>query len=462
MHLLAMAACLSPSLAAGNTHDWWRETAFDKPTMPDTKLPEQPWNASPDSPPDGSMVATTTSADPTAMSLAATIRRGLAINPSVRAALSEAESAGTEVDIAEWGYYPEVDLSVGPEEFPFSEWGYDASARQMLYDWGRVRSQVENADAAEREARRAVGVAEEEAALDIAETYLDVLATGQRVALSRGYVEDLDDLLRLTEDRGRDGYTDNTERGRVALDLAQARDELATARGELSDARRQFRVLVGVTPMPGQLETPDPFSFTDRLETAPLDEWIVNAPLYRQELASAEQAAAELEEARAALRPQLNLEGSLQRRQIGGDLQNDSVIGFRLRMDTLQGLANFQRPEAARQRLEAARYRVDEQRREIRRSVLTLIENAGVYRQREKALTDQVEEAESVGQLYADQFSVGRRDINDLLTIRQEAYNARRQLIDLQSQQKRIQYRAASQLGLISPLVNGRMDGQMP
>ncbi|MDH4572528.1 hypothetical protein [Salinicola acroporae] len=91
--------------------------------------------------------------------------------------------------------------------------------------------------------------------------------------------------------------------------------------------------------------------------------------------------------------------------------------------------------------------------------MLTLIENAEVYRQRQQALTEQVEEARSVGGLYDDQFSVGLRDVNDLLTIRQEAFSARRQLIDLESQQKRIQYRAASQLGLINPLITGRLGG---
>ncbi|WP_239496186.1 TolC family protein [Salinicola peritrichatus] len=222
------------------------------------------------------------------------------------------------------------------------------------------------------------------------------------------------------------------------------------------DARQQFRVLVGV-PAEG-LDAPHPSDLTWRLaDGGALDDWIIAAPGYRQALASAEQAQAELDETQASLKPQLNLEGSLQRRQIGGELENDSVIGFRLRMDTLQGLANFQRPDAARQRLEAARYRIDDQRREIRRSVLTLIENAEVYGDRQRALEDQIEQSRTVSRLYDDQFSVGLRDVNDLLTIRQEAYTAQRQLIDLESQQKRIQYRAASQLGLMNPLVSGRL-----
>ncbi|WP_188113807.1 TolC family protein [Salinicola halophyticus] len=473
--MLAIVVCLAPAIAHGQERHWWNAVDHGAGPKVRTDLPAIRWTASPAA--DSNRRFSETGVQPSAadrvttagrstvrnapLPLEKAIRRGLAINPAVRAAIADANAAGTEVDIAEWGYFPTVDLSAGPEEFPFSEFGYDASARQMLYDWGRVDSQVASADAAEREALRAVGVAEEEAALDIVEVYLDVLAAKQRLEVTENYVDDLETLRDLTVDRGSNGYTDSSEQGRVALDLAQSRDELATERGALNDARQQFRVLVGVSP--GELEAPMPNELTARLEkTAALDDWIVAAPAYRQALASAAQAQAELDETQAALKPQLNLEGSLERRQIGGELQNDSVIGLRLRMDTLQGLANFQRPDAARQRLEAARYRIDDQQREIRRSVLTLIENAEVYRQRQQALTDQVKQARSVGDLYDDQFSVGLRDVNDLLTIRQEAFSARRQLIDLESQQKRIQYRAASQLGLINPLITGRLGDDAP
>ncbi len=394
------------------------------------------------------------------LTLADAIREGLAANPAVRAAVAEARSAGTEVDIAEWGYYPEVNLSAGPEEFPFQEWGYDASARQMLYDWGRVASQIDNATAAEREALRALAVAEEEAALDIAEVYLDILLAQRQVALISEYTSELDTLGELTQARGQDGYSDRSERGRVALDRAQSRDELATARGQLAEAERQFRILVGLPAT--RLETPDPAELTALLGEAQLQQWIVSAPSYQQAVASAEQAEADVKEAQASLKPQLNLEGSLERRPIGGELQDDQVIGLRLRMDTFQGLANFQRPGAARQRLEAARYRIDDQRREIRRAVATSIANAAVYRQREVALREQIDQASDVVDLYDDQFTVGLRDINDLLTIRQEAVTARRQLADIQIQQKRIQYRTASRLGLINPLVSDRFEGDLP
>lgn len=458
--MLAIAVCLTPAMGHGQDGNWWSAIEKRPGAMVKTGLPSTAWSVMPAAASEPYPAPESAPAEGT-LPLETAIRRGLTINPAVRAAIAEAESAGTEVDIAEWGYFPEVDLSAGPEEFPFDDLGYDVSARQMLYDWGRVDSQVERANAAQREAKRELGVAEEEAALDIAEVYLDVLAARRRYKVTRRYIGDLEKLRTLTRDRGSNGYTDRSEQGRVALDLAQARDDLASEQGRLDDARHQFRVLVGIGP--ANLVPPEPILLTERLATdSALDDWIVSAPAYRKAVASAEQAQAQLDEANAALKPQLNLEGTLQRRQVGGELENDSVIGLRLRMDTLQGLANFQRPKSARQRLEAARYRIDDQRREIRRNILTLIENATVYRDRQRALREQIEQAESVGELYDDQFSVGLRDINDLLTIRQEAYSARRQLIDLESQQKRIQYRAASQLGLMNPLLTGRLGGNTP
>lgn len=46
----------------------------------------------------------------------------------------------------------------------------------MLYDWGRVTSKVDSASATQRKLSEAVLVARDDAALDIVETYLDVLA----------------------------------------------------------------------------------------------------------------------------------------------------------------------------------------------------------------------------------------------------------------------------------------------
>ncbi len=140
--MLAIAMCLTPSPAQAQGMDWWHAVDHRQPAPIPIGLPPTAWLTTPARPDDAMRMADTATTDEGQLPLEEAIRQGLALNPAVRAAVADAESAGTDVDIAKWGYFPSVDLSAGPEEFPFEDIGYDVSATQMLYDWGKVNSQV--------------------------------------------------------------------------------------------------------------------------------------------------------------------------------------------------------------------------------------------------------------------------------------------------------------------------------
>lgn len=386
------------------------------------------------------------------------VRAGLAIHPKLRSAVAEAERAGTEVKIAKGGYYPSVSMSGGPQEFDFGEVVYDVTASQMLYDWGRVGSKVDGASASQRKQLEAVRVAQDDAALDIVETYLDVLAAERRVDAVRQHIQRLDDIRRMTQDRGGDGYADRSELDRANLELSRASEQLSLEKGSLQDASNQFDLLVGQPP--SDLQEPQPVSLRRYLASSDMAQVIRDAPLQRQAEEDANVAEAEIREAKAALLPQLNVEATALRREVGGHPESDSVVALRLRMDTFQGLSNFQRPTSAQQRLESARWSADAMQRDIRRQLQTLFDNGETLHWREQSLNQQVAESEQVSALYREQFEVGRRDVIDLLNVQRERFEAERQLINLHFEQKRIQYRAAAQVGWLGPLLENRLNGR--
>lgn len=392
-----------------------------------------------------------------AMPLDQAVRNGLAIHPQVRAALSEAARADTEVKIAKGGYYPSLSLSGGPREFDIGEAVYDVTVSQMLYDWGRVDSQVDTAKATQRQLSATAEVTREDAALDIVETYLDVLVAQRRIDAVRRHIRLLDDIRAMTEARGADGYSDRSEQDRAGLEISRAQEQLALEKGALLDAGNQFMLLTGA-PAEGLAE-PRPQSMQRYLATRDLPRIISSSPLYLRAVEDTSLAEAELRGTKAALLPQLNLEASATRREIGGRLQNDSMVNLRLRMDTIQGLSNFQRPTAAAQRLESANWGQDAILRDIRRQLQSLFDIGDSLLWREHALAVQVRDSEQVGGLYREQFEVGRRDVIDLLTVQRERFEAERQLIVLQVERLRLEYRAAAQIGLLGPLLENSLNG---
>lgn len=277
-----------------------------------------------------------------AMPLDQAVRAGLAIHPEVRSAMAEADRAGTEVEMAKGGYYPSVTMSGGPQEFDFGEIVYDLTASQMLYDWGRVTSKVDSASATQRKLSEAVLVARDDAALDIVETYLDVLASERRVEVVREHIQRLDGIREMTQARGGDGYADRSELDRANLELSRAQEQLSLEKGNLQDARNQYAILVGQEP--ADLVEPEPMSLQRYLAASDMARVIRESPLQRKALEDANVAEAEVREAKASLLPQLNLEASALRREIGGHPESDSVVSLRFRMDTFQGLSNFRRP----------------------------------------------------------------------------------------------------------------------
>lgn len=392
-----------------------------------------------------------------AQELAEAVRAGLAIHPEVRAALAEMERAGTEVQIAKGGYQPALSLSAGPQNFNFGEVVYDVTVSQMLYDWGRVRSTVDQASAAHLQLSESARVARDDAALDIIETYLDTLLAERRLSLTNRHLESLDEVVRMTEARGEQGYSDRSEVDRARLEMTRAREQLAMERGSLQEARNQYRLLVGEDPE--ALSEPKPISMARYLSANDLPRIISESPLYQRSVQDTVHAKAELRQTKAELLPQLNLEVTTLRREIGGHLQNDSMIALRLRMNTLQGLSSFHRPSAAQQRLESAQWSQDSMQRDIQRKLRTLFDTEETLRWREESLRQQVGESDKVSTLYREQFGVGRRDITDLLSVQRERFEAARQLETLSIERLRVEYRAAAQVGLLGALLENRLHG---
>ncbi|WP_413616116.1 TolC family protein [Halomonas cupida] len=390
-----------------------------------------------------------------AMTLSEAVSRGLAINPSVMSAEAEARSVATEVDIARDSYWPSVSMSAGPENAVFGEIGYDVTATQVLYDWGRIAAQVDTASAEHRESLAALKVTSDEVALDIIELYLDVIAAQRRVAVVEEYLQRLDGLAAMTQERDVGGYSDRSESERASLDLARAREQLSIERGSLSEAQRQLSVLL----QRELLTTQEPVPHSDLLETLEspqvLDDAIAEAPALNRSQAGVVAAEAQLDESRAALKPQLNLEGSLLRREIGGQVEDDQVIALRVRMEPIQGLSNWRRAEAATQRVEASKYTHRATLMDLERTVSGLLEQRDVLMMRQDVLLQQVRSAEGVAATYREQFDAGLRDVADLLSIERERFEAARQSVDLKVELYRLQYQAASQLGMLDAVMPG-------
>lgn len=386
-----------------------------------------------------------------AMTVEQAVAIGIARHPDLAAATSEVKAAHAEVDVARGGYLPSVTASGGPQDLSPDEWAYEVTAAQMVHDWGQVRSKVRGARATERQRREEWRIARDEAVLDIVETYLDLLLARRQREVDLAQIAALDDLSRMTGLRADSGYADRSEPDRTGLELARARQRLASDEGQIADAAAQFSTLVGATP--DDLTEPAPRPITDALAGEDLQALIDAAPLYRKAAEDTHYAQAQYDDARSSILPRVNIEATALSREIGGRMESDSVVAVRLRMNPMQGLSSFDRVEAAQDRIGAAHWREGAARRDIERRLRNLVTTGTALQHQAQALERQVASAGELGGLYREQFEVGRRDIIDLVTVQREHFDARRALNEVHLQLIRIQYQAAAQLGRMTDLM---------
>lgn len=379
------------------------------------------------------------------------VRKGLAINPEIRAGLSEEAAGETDIEIAQSGYYPSLSVSGGPRSVGFEGMSYDVTAAQMLYDWGKVASTVDSAKAAQRQISERLRQKREEVALDIVETYLNILVTERQMEGLEAHIADLDEIRQMTVARSEGRYADRSEMERASLELARAREQLAIERSTLENARNEYRLLVGEEAR--RLADPAPASVAAYVARHDFTALIKGSPSYRIAMEDRRSAEAKLKEARSSLLPQLNLEGSMTRRDIGGVPHDDSVVALRFRMSNLQGFSSILRSRGARQRLETAIFNERSIAQDLRRELQTLFDNAAMLREREQSLDAQVKASAALGETYFEQFRVGQRDVIDLLNTRREHFEANRQLVSTRIDRLRVEYQAAARLGLIGALL---------
>lgn len=395
----------------------------------------------------GSLLSTSVLAGP----LEDAVLKGLANHPEVRLAEAELGMAATEVEMARNGYFPSVNGSAGPNAGGL---GYDVTVSQTLYDWGQTNSVMAHARARAAQGRAQLDLVRDEVALEIVEVYLDVASSRAQLSLLEGHLQRLGELTGMAETRVEGRYSDESETGRVALAVATAQGQKARLQGALADAIDHYELLIDEEP--NGVRLPEPPEFLEAVaDEGALEAAVASAPLFRKASLEVDVAEAGLRNAEASRYPRLALEGGLQRREIGGRLVDDTSIGVRFRMATQQGLSAWQRPQLEAQRREAAEWGVERTARDLMRTIGALATSERSLNGRIAALSDQAGQSDNVRQVYREQFLVGRRDIQDLVIMETEHFEAQRQLIELTIERLRLQYRAAAQLGQLTPAMAG-------
>lgn len=386
-------------------------------------------------------------------------------NPDVLAASNQKSAASAQIDQAEAGYLPSLDLLIGTgfesTDSPSTRTATshknvhrnrdEASLnfKQMLFDGMETSSEVRRFTAIEKAQSYSVFGAAENTGLDATEAYLNVLRRQHLVDLAATNLEAHErthEQITLRSERGVGRKADMDQSlGRLAL--AQA--NLLAEESNLRDQETNYLRIIGEAPE--NLSEPD-ISLSNLPET--LDEAIARAvdnhPTLKSANADVESAEAQHDTAAAIFYPRVDLEiGATANNDLNGinGHDNDVTAMLRLRYNLLNGGRDSARREETAYLINQAAEIRNNTQRQVEQSVRFSWNALATVKSQMQYFETHVASSLNSRDAYRQQFSLGQRTLLDLLDSENELFVASQSLVNAQYDELFASYRVLNSMG---------------
>ena len=382
-------------------------------------------------------------AETTPLTLDTAAREAVAWHPSIVEAAGTLAARGEAVRAARAGYLPTISAGAGS--------GYDSrvsgtwrprpqiGASQMLYDFGKVSSDVAAAQAGTRTGRADMLLAIDTLIRDTAYAMIEVQRAAALTAIARDQANSIRQISDLVGRRSSLGAATQSD----ALQ-AQARVEAATASLATIEAERRrwtsnLAFLLGRETPPAAVSADVP-GWLMRSCAGPAPAWD-RVPAVMAADAEAERAAAALRRSRADRYPTLSLGGDAST-DLGSPFGNRSIYNFGLRVSSniFAGGVTRARVRGAAFELDAAEAAARRARTETSQRLAEAQQQIDSLSQLVATLTSRETNMRETGRLYRIQYlEMGTRTLVDLLNAEQELQQVRFEAVNTAHNLRRLE-----------------------
>ncbi|WP_052958550.1 TolC family outer membrane protein [Aquamicrobium sp. LC103] len=364
------------------------------------------------------------------MTLDEAVRRAVSWHPSINEAIGRLNQRGEQINVAKSGYYPRVrgGVNSGYDSTDQDGWRprFNLGASQMIYDFGKVSSSVEAAEAGQNISRAQLLLAVDQLIRETAAAVIEV----QRNRALRGVAEDqvagvlvISKLVKQRSDKGASTRSDEIQ---AEARVQAAQSTVLQIEAELNRWQSSLAHLVGGQG-PFLVSANVPKWLRGACDTRTMD-WSRVPAMMRAEWQRKE-ALAQLDESRAQVFPTLSLEAG-----VGYDLNQhrdasrdpEFTIGLNFTGNLYEGGAGAARRNAAAHALSAASAALDNARFEVRRSLSEASSQISGLSRLLGSLSARDGMMRETRDLYRQQYvELGTRTLLDLLNAEQELHAAR-------------------------------------
>ena len=412
-----------------------------------------------------------------AQTLEDAIRQALRANEEVLSASRSRDASDQDLRQARAGYLPLVDIRAGsvyqwsdnsntvittPTGTRGSTRGLQRTesqltARQLLWDFGGVDSEVEQALARRAQNANRVREVAEVIALRTADVYIDLLRQRQLLATAQENVRQHEAVTGRVTARLQQGRGDQADEQQALSRLNQSRSSLAEAAGRLREAEIRYFTVVRAPPPPNMAAVRPPVASLPQNVDQAVQISEGTSPTVATFRSQAEFARAQINAADARFLPRIDLEaGGQLNNNIDGieGRNNDARVMVMMRYNIYSGGADMARRGAAVARQGEAQENLRRSIRDTAELVRVSWSQLQTARDRLTVFRAQQDNAIRVRQAYDLQFNVGTRSLLDLLDSENELYVARSNVIDTERLSEFRVYRVFATMGTMLQTLN--------
>jgi len=364
------------------------------------------------------------------VSLAEAMNFAQAYSMRLRIAQARGEAAEAGVDAARAAYYPKVQALAKStdaidDRYPgymrtLDEWGQaQMSLQYTLLDFGRRASELKRAKSDKRGSDLAQAQELSDVQFATVRAYVDSERFGKMQVVANEHVKELERFASLMDERVKGGLSPQSELIRSRLALTNARNRQKGIAKNLEQARQALRSLTGQPVQSASLDAPIDRPKLDA-GTSNID---IEGNFALQSLkAQVDSAQAALERIGADRRPRVDLVGSY-KKPFQSDVRGlGANVSVQATFDIFDGglkRARFDEASAAGREADA---RYEMTRRDLRDAADRLVVDASTAFDQWLLSEAGQQEAERTRALYLDEFRLGTRSLNDLISAQNDYF----------------------------------------
>lgn len=355
-------------------------------------------------------------------------------HPKISQSISNLSSQNASIDVAKSAYYPQLSGGIGSGDMTTGERGrqlLSINATQMVYDFGKIKSSVDEQKAKLLVAQSNVLVSIDDIAFQVASSIVNIKRYQEMARIAQEQITGIARIAEIANLRANAGISSQADPIQAESYLQAARSGLISQQTQLRIYQERLRTLLGREVVGTTWQIPQVLIKDADIYTEPLFQKI---PRMIEAQAMVDVAKLQKKQVDLSRYPTLSIKGSLSQALNGVNPNNNKDNGyynsimFEASSNFYQGGANASRSRAASYAEEAARSSVNAVYLEVLNQIRATRESIENKRLQMDVLVSQQAISARTKELYQEQYKLGTRSVVDLLNAEQAIHSANMQL----------------------------------